>query len=323
MAKAIEETRAGFIAGHALLGRHGDGIGSVKQVVHDGDTITVQADGNISVRFLGVDAAEISFTLPDNPNAFISLDNPRWAEFLGNPFDRRWTPPGKTPLEEQLPRELLRFLRRRLGAESAANHHRHAMAAQRALEALIEDDMSAAGETKETYRFFLAFAHDVMDRYGRLLGYINRDERDAARRKASYNERLLQQGMVLPYFIWPNVDPFRRQPTLLNAVPAPGQMQKLLQEAPKLRQARESVQTARQTHSGIFSEADPLRLESFELRYLARQAPPDRWLIDLSKDDGLLLRPEKYYAVPNAEDRLWIPAEFVPLFVEKGWKRRR
>jgi len=27
--------------------------------------------------------------------------------------------------------------------------------------------------------------------------------------------------MAAPYFIWPNFDPFKKQPTLLGAVPAP------------------------------------------------------------------------------------------------------
>ncbi|MDN5929694.1 MAG: hypothetical protein L0I24_01270 [Pseudonocardia sp.] len=46
MAKAIEQLRSGLVIGHALLGRHGQGRGSVAQQVHDGDTVTVEADGN-------------------------------------------------------------------------------------------------------------------------------------------------------------------------------------------------------------------------------------------------------------------------------------
>jgi hypothetical protein len=37
----------------------------------------------------------------------------------------------------------------------------------------------------------------------------------------SYNERMLETGMAAPYFIWPNLDPFKQQPSLLDAVPAP------------------------------------------------------------------------------------------------------
>jgi hypothetical protein len=32
---------------------------------------------------------------------------------------------------------------------------------------------------------------------------------------------MLEEGMAAPYFIWPNFDPFKKQPTLLGAVPAP------------------------------------------------------------------------------------------------------
>ncbi|HEU0201673.1 MAG TPA: hypothetical protein VFR86_14730, partial [Burkholderiaceae bacterium] len=63
MAKTIE-TIGALKVGHIGLGVHGDGIGTVAQQVHDGDTVVGRALGNISVRFLGVDTAEISFTLP-------------------------------------------------------------------------------------------------------------------------------------------------------------------------------------------------------------------------------------------------------------------
>jgi hypothetical protein len=59
----------------------------------------------------------------------------------------------------------------------------------------------------------------------------------------------------------------------------------------------------------------------FELRFLARRSPPDRWVIDLSADDDRLHPPQSYIAIPNAEDRLFLPAEYVPLFVENGWRR--
>jgi hypothetical protein len=48
MAKAIEQIQK-LTAGHVGLGLHGDSIGSAKQQVHDGDTITVRAPGNFGV----------------------------------------------------------------------------------------------------------------------------------------------------------------------------------------------------------------------------------------------------------------------------------
>jgi glyoxylase-like metal-dependent hydrolase (beta-lactamase superfamily II) len=52
-----------------------------------------------------------------------------------------------------------------------------------------------------------------------------------------------------------------------------------------------------------------------------RRQPPDRWLIDLSGEGDTLIPPQSYPSVPLPEDRLFIPAEFVPLWVEKGWQR--
>jgi hypothetical protein len=37
----------------------------------------------------------------------------------------------------------------------------------------------------------------------------------------------------------------------------------------------------------------------------------------------VLIKPQKYYIVANIEDRLFIPEEYVPLFVEAGWKRQK
>jgi endonuclease YncB( thermonuclease family) len=90
MAKAIEELPLfggrTLTVGHFGLGMQGASVGSVKQEVHDGDTINVRAQGNIGVRFLGVDAPEISYRLPDSDKQFVSLSNPRWDAFLTDPF---------------------------------------------------------------------------------------------------------------------------------------------------------------------------------------------------------------------------------------------
>jgi hypothetical protein len=89
--------------------------------------------------------------------------------------------------------------------------------------------------------------------------------------------------------------------------------------------ARASVKAARRLRVGLYEAGRPLRLQAFELRMLARRQPPDRWLVDLGgdsdNDTGTLIPPQCYPRVPLPEDRLFIPAEYVPLWVEKGWKR--
>ena len=84
--------------------------------------------------------------------------------------------------------------------------------------------------------------------------------------------------------------------------------------------ARESVRQARLQGVGIFDPAHPLRIYPFELRFLSRRRPPDRWVIDLSAGDNLLRDPQTYYLIPNVEDRLFVAEEYVPLFVSKGWR---
>jgi hypothetical protein len=89
-----------------------------------------------------------------------------------------------------------------------------------------------------------------------------------------------------------------------------------------LSEARGWVRDARDEGKGVFDAQDPLRLQPFEVRFLSRRQPPNRWVIDLSTDDNVLMQPQEYYRVTNVEDRLFIPEEYVPLFVEKGWRRQ-
>ncbi len=318
MAKAIEQLRSGLTIGHAKLGRHGAALGSVKQQVHDGDTVVIQADGNLSIRFLGIDAPETSFTLPavTGDQLFVPLSDPRFARFLEDPFAAEWR-----PFAEPLDGALRGHLASRLGADVAANHSRHAKAAERELEELVEQDLADQGVDREMFRFFLAFAGEVMDRYGRLLAFVNRDEADETQRPPSYNMRLLEAGVVCPYFIWPNVDPFRKSRGTVAAVPEPGSGRELAEGTRALKDTRRFFADARDTGAGLFAPADPLRIEPFEVRFLAGRRAPSRWLIDLSKDDDSLIPPQDYFSVPHAEDRLFIPEEYVPLFAEKGWRR--
>ena len=83
------------------------------------------------------------------------------------------------------------------------------------------------------------------------------------------------------------------------------------------------MKNARQRREGLFQAEDPLRLEPFELRILARRQPPGRWVLDLTNStSGLLIHPADYPTIPNSEDRLFVPPEYVPLFVERGWRKR-
>jgi endonuclease YncB( thermonuclease family) len=317
--KAITTTKSGLVSGHLRLGARGGVAGSIRQQVHDGDTIVVEADGNLGVRFLGVDAPEISFQLP-GATAFTGLSDPRWEAFLRNPFTPS-LPQFDPPLDERL----RKYLRQRVGPGTALNHHRHASAAEVALEGEVTRDAKELNQSPGDFRFFMAFAYELVDRYGRLLGYINREQIDDKKptpRPPSYNERLLKAGLVVPYFIWPNINPFRKQKRLDLAVPNPGSGWRTARDEPTLKQAREWTQSAREAKIGVYAPGDGLRLQPFEVRFLARRTPPDRWLANLAKDEAVLIPPQEYFTVPHAEDRLFVPTEYLALFEKAGWKRQ-
>ncbi|BAW08207.1 conserved hypothetical protein [Nocardia seriolae] len=322
MSKAVEQTKSGITVAHAGLARTPGGqTDTVAQAVHDGDTVAVDPVGNISTRLLGMDAPEVSFTLPDAPDTFRAIASPQWAAFLTDPFAA-----GTPPFDPPLPAALQADLQTRLGPACAANHARHAQAAATALEGMVDKDRTDRGETLDAFRFFLAFATDVIDRYGRFLCYLNVDTPPGQPHPPTYNERLMSEGLATPYFIWPNIDPFRKQPALTAAVPVPGQPI----TDPRLDAARQSVKAARAAHLGVCEAADPLTLLPFELRYLGRvtkqagqvvRSSPDRWVIDLAAGDGKLLAPHRYIDIPLPEDRLFVPSEYIPLFLQQGWTR--
>ena len=319
MAKAIFTLRSGLKVGRTALGAHGDAAGSVRQQTHDGDTVIVDPDGNLGLRFLGVDAPEVSFTLPGS-TTFVSIADERWATFLDDPFSAAFG-----AFDPPLDPALHAFLLTRVGPGTAANHATLAKASERALEALVESDIAALGAPAEKFRFFCSFATEVMDGYGRLLCYLNRDQPDKnlpSPRPTSYNERLLATGDVMPYFIWPNLDPYQRAKRLVDAVPQPGGIAPVsvaIEHSRSFDAARRSVAEARQQGLGVFDPVEPLRLQPFELRFLSRRKPPDRWVIDLSAGDNLLRDPQTYHLIPNPEDRLFVAEEYVTLFESKGW----
>ncbi len=319
MTKAIEQLKSGLTVGHAALGFRGGVTGSVRQQVHDGDTISVRAVGNFGIRFLGVDAPEISFRLPGETR-FTALSSSKWEAFLSDPLAQS-LPPFNPPLAPGL----LNHLQAGVGPGAATNHRHHAEAAEDALEEEVLKDIQALGQTEEVFQFFLVFANEVADRYGRLLCFINRNQphpTDPAPRPLSYNERLLQAAKVSPYFIWPNINPFRKQKSVVASVLPPGTANNVADSDKTLKLARQWVRDARQQQTGLFDAQNPLKLEPFEIRFLARRSPPGRWVIDLSKNDDVLIKPQEYHTIPNVEDRLFIPEEYVPLFVEAGWKRQ-
>jgi endonuclease YncB( thermonuclease family) len=318
--KALWAAMGGLKMGAAKLGFHGDKIGSIKQNVHDGDTANVHLDRNLGVRFLGIDTPEISFEFPGS-GTFVALSNPKWDELFSS---------GAWKQDLVLYPGLLQDLEKRIGDGTgvSGNHAKQADAAQKELEKIMEEDLAKSGKTKEEFSLFLAFAHEFLDSYGRLLCYLNSGEENyadpliaSAIKRWSYNERVLASGWAVPYFIWPNVQPFMNKRPFTEENVKPEGFWDLITSAGKLKSARNSVAKAREQGLGIFNPADPLRVMPFELRFLSRKKGPERYVVNLA-DVGstYLLEPSLYYRVPNPEDRLHIPPEYVPIFKAFGWE---
>lgn len=315
--KAIEVNGI-FKKGHFKLGMRGAKRGSPAQEVHDGDTVGLNTPLNFSSRFLGVDAPEISFTIRTK-DTFVSIGDAKWKAF--------WT----TGAWKNMPLDpaLLNHLSARIGDGTtvASNHERHAKQAEKELTDMILAEQQASATTNEDFQFFLAFGYEVLDQYGRMLCYLNAERAiftpPAMPNPLSYNERLLASGAALPYFIFPNLQPFLAgQPFNADAIKPVG-FWKEVNAATKLKRARQAVAAARAAGNGVFASGDPLILLPYELRFLARlgSTGPDRYVIDLGNPGGTkMLKPEDYFSIANVEDRLFIPREFVPLFALNGWQ---
>lgn len=288
-------------------------VQTLDESVPDGDTVGTQLNGTGSVRFLGIDSPEKAFEQPLGGGQ--ALDGAQWEQYLTNPFANGYP-------AHLLEPPLHAHLQGRFGTGAAANHHTHAVAAGDSLRQLIQSDATALGQSLDQFQYFLSFSYEVFDRYGRFLAFLNRNQPNPntpSPRPRSYNERQLQFGRALPFFIWPNINPFRDVENVADAVPRPGTANTIA-ESGDLKRARDFVKSARATGIGVFDAANPLRFEAFEIRYLGRGEAPSRAVIDLSRNDEVMLRPQSYFKIPHPEDRLWVPAQFVPLFAAKGWR---
>lgn len=318
MAKAIRTNNDNFTSGFADIGQYRGRIGTVDEIVHDGDTLNVELRGSTGIRLLGIDTPEVSFLFPGS--GFISIGDDRWTQFLTDPLNDRWG-----PMQTDYPDGLKYWVKARIGPDTAQAHYDHARRAEKALEREIELDRNQMQQSLDEFGFYLAFGYEVMDRYGRLLCLVNRNQpsrTEPSPRPPTYNLRLLEQGMAYPYFIWPNINPWDKQDSIADAVIKPGTAKTVMTDNEEIRRARSSVAKARAAHAGLYDANNPMLLEPFELRYLSRRGGPSRYLIDLTKNDDVLLHPLNYFTVAHSEDRLWIPGIYVPLFVEHGWKKQ-
>lgn len=307
------------VGGFATFPLRGNRTATVKEAVHDGDTVSIQPAGNLSIRLLGVDTPEISFQFPkiEDPHAGKFSSTREFSTYLADPFSDKY--PDSAKFKSSLGGGLEDHLAPLLGPDCAKNHYKCAIEAQRTLEELILEEFKERTEAGKPYRFFMAFAHEIMDGYGRFLCYLHRDntKREQKENPFSYNERMLELGAAFPYFIWPNINPFKSKPSYIEAVPPPEKLRSWVDGDKRLSESRRFVREAREKRQGVF---EGNLLAPFELRFLARRKAPNRSVLNLATCDRTLLKPTEYYLVENPEDRLYIDEHFIPLFLNEGYE---
>lgn len=170
-----------------------------------------------------MDTPEVSFGYPKLDNdpdggKWLSTSNEKFQKYLARPFDSQFSDSQR--YKDDLGSEVVNYLEDKLNASTAKNHHDLAMKAQRELERIVEADVQERENQNRKFRFFMAFAFEILDRYGRFLCYLDRDNNPQEREgRISYNERMLETGFAAPYFIWPNLNPFIKSGSIVEAVP--------------------------------------------------------------------------------------------------------
>jgi hypothetical protein len=310
-----------------IAGRNSERL---KRAVKDGDTIGVAFDGSQSIRFLGIDTPEKSYKAPfrldsrGNP-IFVEIGShaAEWDSYLIDAI----SPGGQhgAPLTDSLRQRLAQ----RIAPGVAANHAVLAAGASKNLFDHVSKDIAELENGDiDSFGIFGALSHEPFDGYGRVLAFLRPEQRDvpSEQRRIEYNTRQLADGAALPYFIWPNVDPFRKATLISEAVFTPSELRQHVRTSRSLNLARSGVRSARQAliPGSLFDPQQPLQLAAFELRFLADKRAPNRVVIDLAAahDEPILWPAEAYFVVPNPEDRLFLPVEYVALFksAEYGWR---
>ena len=196
----------------------------------------------------------------------------------------------------RLKKELQEWLEPRLTKESIKVSKRLGFKAKAYLQGILED------------KLLLSLGPQVFDRYERPLGYLGVDGQD------SYNYKMIETGLAIPYFIYPNaVSPTEKGFTLDT-----------------LEKFRDAAVNAREKKVGLWEYIDSM-LIPMELRYLTRREFPVKYCADV--ETYVLYPPQFYFQVP-IENRLFFywrdvvtavlhgfrPSRECPAWLHKAWK---
>jgi endonuclease YncB( thermonuclease family) len=197
----------------------------------------------------------------------------------------------------RLKKELQEWLNPRLTKESIKLSKQLGFKAKEYLQGILEDEL------------VLSLGPQVFDRYERPLGYLGVEDQD------SYNYKMIETGLAIPYFIYPNAVSYTEK----------GEF-----NYDKLENFRDAAVKAREDKLGLWGYIDSILLP-MELRYLTRREFPAKFCADF--EVNILYSPQFYFKVP-IENRIFFywrdvvsavlhgfrPARDCPGWVHKAWK---
>jgi endonuclease YncB( thermonuclease family) len=282
----------------------GDVIRPIEESVKDGDTLKMMTE----IRLVGVDTPETKFALKETKkfDTLISLDNPRIKTFL------KETKPNL--------RDYLKPKIENSDGQIGTNQFDHGKEATTEFTSVVQKIM-----THNATNLILMTSIEVTDRYGRLLGYLNRKKTkktgeiltDTLQFQNSFNMKMLDSGYGFMYLIYPNL--------IVQENEKIGDHGKLDIEKPIIATIVKTFKNAISSGRGLFpsknSENPKTIFDPFEFRYLARlfdpkssSKGPDRFCADMIS--GRLYPPHRYFEVPK-ENRLFFDKKHKKIAVKK------
>ncbi len=283
----------------------GDLIRPIEGSVKDGDTLAMKSE----IRLVGIDTPETKFSLKETAkfDNLIILSNPKIKSFL-----RRVSPALRDYLKPKIENN---------DGNVGTNQLKCGKQATAAFTSIVTKIMH-----HNATNLILMTSVEVTDRYGRLIGYVNRKKAkktgevlaESLSFEKSFNLRMLETGYAFMYLIYPNLvvekEEESRNISITDAAASAAESRIPDIEKPLIKAIVKNFKKAVSSGKGLFPLKDASKsdvfLDPFEFRYLARifdawssnSKGPDRLCADMVS--GKLYPADKYFEVPK-ENRLF------------------
>ena len=294
----------------------GDLIRPIDGAVKDGDTLAMRSE----IRLVGIDTPETKFSLKETRkfDNLISLSNQKIMTFLKN------TSPSL--------RDYLKPKIENNDGNIGTNQFEYGKQATQEFSSIVKKIM-----THNATNLILMTSIEVTDRYGRLIGYVNRKKtektgevlKETLKFENSFNIRMLETGYAFMYLLYPNLVIEKKDKenisTTLTTLGLDIDDKTPDIEKPIIKTIVKTFKKSISSGKGLFptkKSAEPkVVLDPFEFRYLGRifdptasSKGPDRFCADMVS--GKLYPPDRYYEVPK-ENRLFYDKKYKKVALKK------